>query len=132
VDLALIAAGSLALLTGVIHGVAGEREVLSRLSPKMLPPSSAGGARMTKLEIHVAWHFGTIAFVTVGLALVLAGTVVEEEAAEALALVAAAASAGFAALAVALGAAYRALTRHLAPPVLTATAALAWWGVLSL
>jgi hypothetical protein len=43
-------------------------------------------------------------------------------------------STGFAALAVALGAANRkssrSLLRHPGPAVLTATAALAWWGVL--
>ncbi len=43
-------------------------------------------------------------------------------------------STGFAALAVGLGAAYtrspRFLFRHPGPAVLTATAALAWWGVL--
>jgi hypothetical protein len=132
VDIPLIVAGSLALLTGAIHGVAGEREVLSRLSPEMLPSSGSAGPRMTKLEIHVSWHLGTIAFFTIGLALVLSGSVLDGDAAEGIALVAAGASAGFAVLALALGAAYRALTRHLAPALLTATAALAWLGVLSL
>jgi hypothetical protein len=48
---------------------------------------------------------------------------------EGVALVAAA-STGFAALALALEGAYLTLTRHLTPAILTATAALAWWGVL--
>ena len=49
-------------------------------------------------------------------------------------LLAAGASTGFAALAVGLGAAYAQspnfLLRHPGPAVLTATAALAWWGAL--
>jgi hypothetical protein len=51
-----------------------------------------------------------------------------------LALVAASAFTGFAALALGLGAATtrfpRSLLRHPGPVVLTATAALAWWGAL--
>jgi hypothetical protein len=49
-------------------------------------------------------------------------------------IVGAGASTGFAAIALGLGAAYtrslRFLFRHPGPAVLTATAALAWWGVL--
>jgi hypothetical protein len=49
-------------------------------------------------------------------------------------LVAAAAATGFAAVAVGIAAAYaqspRFLFRHLGPLVLTATAALAWWGAV--
>jgi hypothetical protein len=52
----------------------------------------------------------------------------------AIALVAAGAATGFAALALVLGAAYmgspRSLLRHPGPAVLTLTAALAWWGAV--
>jgi hypothetical protein len=131
VDIPLIVAGSLALVTAGIHAAGGEA-VMRKLTPEVLPKSGSAGPWMTKLELQVSWHVGTIAFFTIGLALVLAGSVLDGDAAEGIALVAAGASAGFAALALALGAAYRALTRHLAPTVLTATAALAWLGVLSL
>ena len=84
--------------------------------------------------IHVTWHITTIAFLTVGVALLVAGTVLDGDAAEAIGFVAAGASTGFAAVAVGLGAVYmrapRALLRHPGPITLTATAALAWWGVL--
>jgi hypothetical protein len=84
--------------------------------------------------IHVTWHMTTIAFLTVGSALLLSGTVLDGDTARGIGLLAAAASTGFAALAVGLGAAYarspRLLVRHPAPFVLTATAALAWWGAL--
>jgi hypothetical protein len=89
---------------------------------------------MTKTMIHVTWHMTTIAFLTVGSALVLAGAVLHGETARGIALLAAAASTGFAALAVGLGGAYRhfprSFLRHPGPVVLTATAALAWWGAL--
>ena len=76
----------------------------------------------------------TIALLTVGSALLLAGSVLHGDTARALGLLAAGASTGFAALAMGLGAAYtgspRTLLRHPGPAVLTVTAALAWWGAL--
>jgi hypothetical protein len=89
---------------------------------------------MTKTMIHVTWHMTTIAFLTVGSALLLSGSVLHGDTARGIGLVAAGASTGFAALAVGMGGAYRhfprSLLRHPAPVVLTATAALAWWGAL--
>ena len=130
----LIVAGSLAILGAGIHGVAGEVLVVRRLSPGMLASSPFGGSRMTKAMIHVTWHMTTIAFLTVGSALLLSGSVLHGDTARGLGLVSAGACTGFAALAVGLGAAYtrspRSLYLHPGPAVLSATAVLAWWGVL--
>ncbi len=134
VNVPLIVAGSLGILGAAIHGGAGEVLVVRKLSPGTLPSTSFGGPQMTKTMIHVTWHLTTIAFLTVGSALLLSGSVLHGDAARGIALVAAAASTGFAAIALGLGAAYRqfprALFRHPGPAVLTATAALAWWGAL--
>jgi hypothetical protein len=134
VNVPLIAAGSLALLAAAIHGVAGEVLVVRKLSPGTLPSTRFGGSGMTKTMIHVTWHIATIAFLTVGSALVLSGSVLHGDTARGIALVAASASTGFAALAVGLGATTtqfpRSLLRHPGPVVLTATAVLAWWGAL--
>jgi hypothetical protein len=137
VNVPLIVAGSLAVLGAAIHGVGGELLVLRKLSPARLPSSRFGGPRMTMAMIHVAWHMTTIAFLTVGSALLLSGSVLDGDTARGIALVAAAAATGFAVLAVGLGAAYakpprspRSLFVHPGPVVLTATAALAWWGAL--
>jgi hypothetical protein len=133
-DVPLIVAGSMALLGAGIHGVAGEVLVVRRLAAAALPASRFGGPRMTMAMIHTTWHMTTIAFLTVGSALLLSGTVLDGDTAKGIALIAAGAATGFAALAVGLGAAYtrtpRALFRHPGPAVLTATAALAWWGAL--
>lgn len=130
----LIVAGSLAILGAPIHGVAGEVLVVKKLSPEVLPSSAFGGPRTTKLMIHVTWHLTTIAFLTVGSALLLSGSVLHGDTARGIGLVAANASTGFAAIAVGLTAAYTqsplSLFRHPGPALLTATAALAWWGVL--
>ena len=130
----LIVAGSLAILGAAIHGVAGEVLVVRKLSPAMLPRSRFGGPRTTKTMIHVTWHMTTLAFLTLGFALLLSGSVVDEDAARGIGLVAAVAFTGFAALAVGLGVAYSraptSLFRHPGPAVLIATAALAWWGAL--
>jgi hypothetical protein len=134
VNVPLVVAGSLAIIGAAIHGVAGELLVVRKLSPGMLPSSRFGGPRATKTMIHVTWHMTTIAFLTVGSALLLSGSVLDGDTARGLSLVAAGASTGFAALAVGLGGAYRqfprSFLRHPAPAVLTATAALAWWGAL--
>jgi hypothetical protein len=133
-DAPLIVAGCLGLLAAAVHGIAGERLVVRKLSLEMLPSSPFGGPRMTKAMIHVTWHVTTIAFLTAGIALLLSGTVVDGDAARGIGLVAAGAFTGFAAIAMGLGAAYtrtpRMLLRHPGPAVLTATAALAWWGAL--
>ena len=130
----LIVAGSLAIIGAAIHGVAGEVLVVRKLSPGTLPSTRFGGPGMTKAMIHVTWHMTTIAFLSVGSALLLSGSVLHGDTARGIGLVGAGASTGFAALAVGLGAAYtqspRSLLRHPGPAVLTATAALAWWGVL--
>jgi len=134
VNLPLLVAGSLAILGAAIHGVGGEVLVVRKLSLEMLPSSRFGGPRMTKAMIHVTWHMTTIAFLTVGFALLVSGSALQGETAQGIGLLAAGASTGFAALAVGLGAAYmrspRSLFLHPAPAVLTATAALAWWGAL--
>lgn len=133
-DVPLIVAGCLAVLGAAIHGVAGEVLVVRKLSPDKLPSSAFGGPRTTKTMIHAAWHLTTVAFLSVGCALLLAGSVADGDTARGMALVGAGASTGFAALVLGLGIASgpspRLLVRHPAPVLLTATAALAWWGAL--
>jgi len=136
VNVQLITAGFLAVLAAAIHGGAGELLVVRRLSPETLAGSALGGPRMTRAMIHVTWHVTTIAFLAAGIVLLLAGSVVEGDAARAVGLVAAGTSTGFAAVAVGLGAADtrtpRTLLRHPGPVALALVAALAWWGVFSL
>jgi hypothetical protein len=131
-DVALIVAGSLSLLAAVVHGVGGELLVVRKLSPGTLPPSTFGGPRLTKAMIHASWHLTTVGFVTVACALLLAGSVLDGDAARAMGVLAAGACTAFAAVVLGLGAASgsRSLVRHPAPLLLTATAALAWWGAL--
>jgi hypothetical protein len=135
VDVPLIVAGSLAVVSAVIHGVGGEA-LMRRISPEMLPPEGSGGRRQTKMELHVNWQLATITFLVVGVGLLLSGSVLDGDSARALGLFAAGAVTGFAVLAVGLVAAYmrtpRSVLLHGAPATLTAVAALAWWGALSI
>jgi hypothetical protein len=134
VNVPLMVAGSLAIIGAAIHGVGGEVLVVRKLSPGMLPSSRFGGPGMTKAMIHVTWHLTTVAFLAVGSALLLSGSVLHGDTARGIAVVAAGASTGFAAVVVGLGAAHmrsrRSLFVHPGPAVLTATAALAWCGAL--
>ena len=133
-NVALVVAGSLALLAAAVHGAAGEVLVIRQLSTERLAGTRFGGPRMTKTMIHVTWHMTTVAFLTAGSSLLLSGTVLHGDTAKGIAVVAAAAMTGFAALAVGLGVAQmrspRSLFRHPAPAVLTLAAALAWLGAL--
>jgi hypothetical protein len=130
VNAPLIAAGSLAVLGAAVHGVGGEVLVVRKLAPAMLPPSRFGGPRATKTMLHATWHMTTVAFLIVGVALIVAGSALHGDTARAIALLAAGAFTGFAAVAVGLGASARSAFRHPGPIVLTVTAALAWWGAL--
>jgi len=133
VNIPLIVAGSLAILGAAIHGAAGEALVVRKLSPGTLPTTRFGGSGMTRAMIHVTWHMTTIGLLTVGCALLLAGSVLHGDEARGIALIGAAGSTGFAAVALWLGGSAQPLQsviRHPGPAVLTATAALAWWGAL--
>jgi hypothetical protein len=81
----------------------GGEILVRKLSPGTLPSTRFGGPRMTQNMIHVTWHMTTIAYLTVGSALLLSGSVLDGDTAKAIALLSAGASTGFAALAVGLG-----------------------------
>ncbi len=127
----LLVAGSLALLGAAVHGAGGEFLVVRRLTPRALPPSPFGGPGMTKVMIRATWHITTIAFLTVGSALLLAGSVLHGDTARGIGLLAACEATAFAALVTggALARSPRTLFHHPAPVLLTAVAALAWLGV---
>src|SRR5919199_6899013 len=128
----LLLAGVIGLIATAVHGAAGELLVVRKLSPETLPATRFGRARMTRTMIHVSWHITTSAFLAVAVALLLAGSVLDGDAAHAVALMAAAAATAFAAVAVVLGGARspRALLQHGGPAALTAVAALAWVGAV--
>ena len=131
---ALIAAGCIYVLAAAIHGGAGEALVVRSLSLDTLPATRFGGPRMTRAMVHVTWHLTTMAFLTIGVALLLAGTVLDGDSARGIEYVGAVAATGFAAIAVSLGIANTrspgSLLRHPGPIVLTAGAVLAWVGTL--
>ena len=130
----LIVAGTLAALGAAIHGVGGEVLVVRKLSRETLPASRFGGPGMTRAMIHATWHLTTVAFLTIAGAMLLSGSVLDGDAARGVSLLAAVACTGFAVVVIGLGAAHlrtpQALYRHPAPALMTATAALAWWGAV--
>ncbi|HEX8100226.1 MAG TPA: hypothetical protein VF660_08510 [Actinomycetota bacterium] len=138
----LVIAGSLALLGAAIHGGVGDFFVVRPLSLNVLPGTPFGGPRLTKLMIRATWHITTIAFVTVGCALLFSGTVLTGDSARALGLLSAFASSGFAAIVLAAVISQartvqrstkrrdlRAALLHPGPLMLTTVAVLAWVGV---
>ncbi len=129
----LLTAGLFMTLAAAIHGGVGEALVIRKLPATTLPPTHLGGPNMTRTMIHATWHITTVAFLVIAAAFVLAAAVPNGATAHALALLAAVATTGFAAVAVGLGVAAlspRAFVRHPAPALLTITVALAWWGAL--
>jgi hypothetical protein len=131
----LIVAGSIAVLGAAVHGIGGEVLVVRKLSPATLASSAFGGPRMTRAMIHVTWHLTTYAFLAIGIALLLAGSALDVDAARAIGVLGAAAFTGFGAVAMGLGVAdagsLRSLLRHPGPVGMIAVAALAWWGALT-
>ena len=127
----LLVAGSLSLVAAAVHGGAGEVLVVRKLSPERLPSTRFGGGSMTMAMIRASWHLTTIGFLTVGCALILAGSVLDGETARAVGAVAAAAASGFAAIVLGglIRVGPRMLFRHPAPLVLTLVAVLAWLGL---
>jgi len=104
VNIQLIVAGALAILGAVIHGIGGELLVVRKLSPEGLTVSRFGGPRTTKAMIHASWHLTTVGFVAVGVALLLAGSVLGGDVARGMSLLAAGSAIGFAVVLVGMGA----------------------------
>src|SRR3954470_22906333 len=130
----LILAGSLAVLGAGVHGAGGEILVVRNLSPASLPGSRFGGPKATMAMIRASWHIATVGFLTAGVALLLAGTVLDRGVERAVAIVGSSAATGFAAVVVGVGLASNratgALWRHPGPALLSVTAVLAWIGAL--
>ena len=128
----LVIGASAALLGAAVHGAAGDFLVVRKLSVDTLPATTFGGPKRTKLMIRVAWHMATVGLVTVAVAALLAGTVLEGDTAQGFGLLAAASSTGFAIVALGLLAANREtpwlLVRHPGPPLLIAIPTLMWLG----
>ena len=126
-------AGVLALAGAAVHGIAGERMVVTKLRAEALPSSPFGGPSFSKLMIRATWHITTIAFLVTGAALTACAPGGSSEACRGIGRLSALAYAGFLALTIGLGAPHgpRGLFRHPAPLLFGMVAALAWWGTFS-
>ncbi|MFN2593655.1 MAG: hypothetical protein ABR579_02055 [Actinomycetota bacterium] len=126
----LITAGSLAIIGTLIHGIIGDR-IVRRLEPEALQGNPFGSGRNTKFLIRVTWHFTTIAFATLGIALVVAGVSPRSAAALGIAYGAGALFTCWASLVLVAGfvrGGPRQLFAHPAPLMLSVTAVLVWLG----
>lgn len=130
----LLAAGFISLSGALIHGIVGDR-IVRRLDTGTLPTNPFGDGGSTKFLIRVSWHFVTIAFLVLGVGLVLVALRPGSSASVGVAYVAGAAISCwvvFALTAVFLRGGVIAWTRHPAPYLLSAASALIWWGAASL
>ena len=130
---AFIAAGSLSLLGSAIHGVVGDR-IVRRIDAAALPRNPFEGVS-TMLLIRVTWHFVTITFLVLGIALVAVGTKPEVTAATGVAYVAGAAFACWSLFALVSGfkrGGIRVFKSHPGPIVFVLTALLIVWGTAQL
>jgi hypothetical protein len=129
--------GALALVGALIHGIAGEAVVVTKLRTETLSPSPFGGPMMTKLMIRATWHITTIAFVVIGSAMAACAQAGSSRACEGVGRMAAVSYASFAALTLGLAVTQgprgllRTVRRHPAPLVFVSVAVLAWWGAAS-
>ena len=129
----LIAAGALSLTASAIHGVVGDR-IIRRIDATTLPGSPFEGLS-TMLLIRVTWHFVTIAFAVVGLALAVIGVVPRIEGGVGVAFVAGAAFASWSLFALIVGfkrGGIRVFRSHPGPIIFVLTAGLIAWGGIQL
>jgi hypothetical protein len=123
VNWAFVASGSLALLGSAIHGIVGDRIV------RGLDSAALGGR--PRFLIRVTWHFTTIAFAVLGVALVFVGVTPDSGASTGVAYGAGALFSCWSAFALIAGfmrGGLRGWLSHPAPFMLSITAALIWWG----
>jgi hypothetical protein len=123
-------AGALALAGAAVHGILGEKIVVTKLRMETLPSSKFGSSSFTKVMIRATWHIATIAFVVMGSALLACTPDASTEACEGVGRISAIAFASFTALTIGLAFPHirRARLRHPAPLLFALVAALAWWG----
>ncbi len=125
----LLAAGGLALLGAAIHGLVGDR-IVRRIRDESLPGNPFRGIS-TKFLIRITWHFVTVAFFVLGVALVFAGSRPSMSAATGIAYVAGAAYICWSVLGLVGGVRHAGLSvlrAHPAPIVFLVMVALIWWG----
>ena len=122
-------AGVLALTGAAVHGILGEKIVVTKLRTETLPSSRFGNATTSLLMIRATWHITTLAFLVLGSALV-ACTPASSAACEGVGRVSAIAFASFFVLTIGLAAPHvrRTVRRHPAPLIFLAVAVMAWVG----
>ena len=123
-------AGTLALTGAAIHGILGERIVVTKLRLETLPSTQFGSSRFTKVMIRATWHITTLAFVVMGSGLLACAPDASSGACEGIGRMTAIAYASDTALVIGLAAPQirRARLRHPAPLLFAVVAALSWWG----
>ncbi|MDQ3956229.1 MAG: hypothetical protein M3285_11850 [Actinomycetota bacterium] len=129
----LIAAGSLSLMGSAIHGVVGDR-IVRRIDEASLPGNPFQGVS-TMLLIRVTWHFVTIAFLVLGVALLVVGAKPEVTATSGVAYVAGAAFACWSVFALVAGfrrGGIRVFKSHPGPIAFVVTVVLISWGAAQL
>ncbi len=124
-----VIAGVLAITGAAVHGILGEKIVVTKLRTETLPSSRFGNAAMSLLMIRATWHITTLAFLVMGSALV-ACSPVSSGACEGIGRISAIAFASFFLLTIGLAAPHvrRTVRRHPAPLIFLAVAVLAWAG----
>lgn len=132
-NLPLLAAGALSLMAASIHGVVGDR-IVRRIDAGALPSNPFDGIS-TMLLIRVSWHLVTIAFVVLGVALVVVGIEPEIEGAKGIAYVAGAAFVSWSIFAFIAGlknGGVGIVKSHPAPLIFLLTVGLILWGASQL
>ena len=116
-------AGCIAVLASIIHGVVGDRIV------RRIDTDAIGGR--VKFLLRATWHFTTITFGILGIALLWAGVKPGSTAATGVAYTAGALFSCWSVLALISGfmrGGARGWVAHPAPLMLSAATALIWWG----
>jgi hypothetical protein len=132
-NIPLLIAGGIALVTASIHGIAGDAVLVRKIKVEALPSTPFGGPAQSKVLIRASWHLLTLVFVILAVALFVSGIRDTSDFAPGVAYLAGALYTGFAVTTMGVtlvrnGA--RGLVAHPAPLIFAAGCAVIWWGAI--
>lgn len=132
-NIPLVIAGGMALVTASIHGIVGDAVLVRKIKIEALPTTPFGGPAQSKALIRVSWHLLTLTFVILAVALFVSGIWDTSDFAPGVAYLAGAMYTGFAVTTVGVtlvrsGA--RGLVAHPAQFVFVTVCAMIWWGAI--
>ena len=132
-NIPLVIAGGIALVTALIHGIVGDVALVRKIKVEALPSTPFGGPAGSKALIRASWHLLALVFAILAIALFVSGIRDSSDFAPGVAYLAGAMYTAFAVTTMGVAIARsgaRGLVTHPAPLIFTVGCAVIWWGAI--